>query len=363
MRPIRHQLIALTAVTTAVGIVASLAVQAAQASPRAAHHVRTAATNARHVRARATPHQNTVLFGLDDHWESNIVADDRQLSAKSGIVGTFLSWHESSMSPRREANAVVNYSRWANSRGAVPMIDLSPPKSVTLRSIVAGSQDSALRQYAEALHRWNHQFLFRLFPEMNGSWESYSPGVHGNTTAQFRAAWRHIVRLFRRYHATKVRFVWNVDKELNRPRVTLRSLWPGNQYVDWTGIDVFDREDKAHGTFPNPVTALRHTVADIHRLTHKPIILAESGTVSSARKGSWIRELFSGTSKLGVKAVVYFNEVVHPTASTTINWRLNSTQAALRASKQTLKGAAVAWPGHNHGSLRNDQSLIAHGHW
>ena len=310
------------------------------------------------------PPQSAVLFGLDDHWESDIATDDRQDDAKSGIVGTFLSWQESSTTPAREAQQVINYSNWARSRGAIPMIDLHPPASVTLRSIIAGSQDSALAAYAKALHTWNHQFLFRLFPEMNGNWQSYAPGVNGNTPAQFRKAFRHVVRLFRRYGATKVKFVWNPDKVLSKPRESLRSLWPGKKYVNWTGIDVFDREDKAHGTYPDPVTAIRQTARNIRSLSHKPLMIAESGTVTSSRKPAWIRELFTKTAKLGVRAVVYFNEsVADGNPADSVNWRLNSSAAALAATKRILAGTRVAWPGHNHGSLRHDEHLIADGHW
>jgi hypothetical protein len=310
------------------------------------------------------PPSSAVLFGLDDHWENDITADDKQDQAKSGIVGTFLSWTQSGVSAATEAQEVVHYSQWARHRGAIPMIDLSPPTSVTLRSINAGSQDSTLAAYAKALHAWNHPFLFRLFPEMNGGWESYSPGVNGNTTLQFRKAFRHVVRLFRRYGAKKVKFVWNPDKVLTHPRETLRSLWPGKKYVNWTGIDVFDREDKAHGAYPNPAKAIRTTALDIRNITHKPIMIAEAGTVTSSRKPTWIRQLFTRTAHFGVRAVVYFNEsIADRNSGVMVNWRLNSTSTSLAATKRTLAGAAVAWPGHNHGTLLHDEHLIAHGHW
>jgi hypothetical protein len=347
-----------------LALAAPLTLSAAQAAPRTSGHATMASAGGAHRRSEVMPPQSAVLFGLDDSWETQIATDDRQDQAKSGIVGTFVNWRESTVTPTREAQEVVHYSQWARSRGAIPMIDLYPPASVTLRSIVAGSQDSTLAAYARALHTWNHPFLFRLFPEMNGNWQSYSPGLNGNTTTQFRKAFRHVVRLFRRYGAKKVKFVWNPDKELTHPRVSLRSMWPGRKYVNWAGIDVFDREDRAHGTYPNPVVAIRKTATDIRRITRKPIMIAESGVVTSSRKPAWIRELFTGTARLGVRAVVYFNEEIADRKSgVMVNWRLNSNNAALAATKRTLAGTAVAWPGHNHGSLGHDEHLIAHGHW
>jgi hypothetical protein len=312
---------------------------------------------ARAATARAAvPPSTAVLFGLDDHWKSDIVSDDTQDAATSGIVGTFLNWATT------KASSIVNYGKWANTRQAIPMIDLYPPTTVTDASIASGGQDAALTAIAKALHTWNHVFLFRLFPEMNGSWESYSPGTNGNTTAQFIAAWRHVYNLFQKVGATKVVFVWNPDKEPSVQFAPLSALWPGSAYVNWVGVDVFDREDKAHGTFPNPVTAIQKTVTDIKAFSTKPLMLAETGTVTSPVKATWIKELFTGTNALGFKAVVYFNEITPPSTGA-VNWRLNSSAASLAATKATLAGTGVAWPGHNNGSLANDEFLMTHGVW
>jgi hypothetical protein len=302
------------------------------------------------------PPSTAVLFGLDDHWKSDIVADDTQDAATSGIVGTFLNWATT------KPSSIVGYGRWANARQAVPMIDLRPPTTVTDASIAAGSQDAALTADAKALHAWNHVFLFRLFPEMNGRWETYAPGTNGNTTAQFIAAWRHVYNLFQKVGATKVIFVWNPDKEPSAQFAPLSAMWPGSAYVNWVGIDVFDREDRAHGTFPNPVTAIQKTVTDIKAFSTKPLMLAETGTVTSPVKATWIKELFTGTAALGVKAVVYFNESRPPSVGG-VNWRLDSSAASLAATKATLAGPGVAWPGHNNGSLANDEFLMTHGVW
>lgn len=363
-RFLRRPLVVAVTVPVLLAMAAPLSSSAAQASSRSARTAVAAGEKAAPDVAQAVPPGNAVLFGLDDHWESDIVADDSQVHARSGIVGTFLAWSEPNMGTAAEASAVVHYSEWARSRGAVPMIDLHPPSGVTLAQIAAGDQDATLNLYAKALAQWNHPFLLRLFPEMNGPWKTYSPGTNGNTTAQFIAAWRHVYTLFHHDGASNVKFIWNPDKQLSHPVESLLSLWPGAAYVDWVGIDVFDREDTAHGTYPDPVTALQPTVDSIHGFTHKPIIIAESGTVTSTRKTAWITELFTGTAALGVKAVVYFNETaVDQTTGAQITWRLNSSTAALAAAKRTLTGTSVAWPGHNGGSLANDEHLMATGQW
>lgn len=345
---------ALTAVsaTLVIGMCVPVVVQAAQATvPRGTREVHHRAH--RHVAAR-----KPVLFGLNDHWETQIVADDNQDHAKSGIVGTFLPWSEPSMTVAGEASAVVHYSEWARGRGAIPMIDLHPPTGVTLAQIAAGDQDATLNQYAKDLAGWNHTFLLRLFPEMNGSWEPYSPGYNGNTVAQFIAAWRHVYTLFHQDGASNVKFIWNPDKLLTHQPVSLARLWPGSNYVDWVGFDVYMDGD-AVKTIASARAATLPSVQAIRRFTNKPLIIPEIGIANTARKPIWIGNSVRGLASLGAKAIVWFNEA--PTQSS--DWRLDSSASALAAARRTLAGPLVAWPGHNGGSLAHDQALVVKGSW
>jgi hypothetical protein len=347
------------AVTAVLGVTAPLAAQAAQATAPArgtAHHVQATVQHgaqAKHSKRHkhVKPPASAILFGLSDHWEPQMQADAHQVGARSGIVGTFLNWGTT------KPSSIVNYAAWANGRKAVPMMDLYPPTNVTLASIAAGSQDATLTADAKALHAWNHPFMLRLFPEMNGLWESYSPGVNGNTSAQFVAAWRHVYRLFQRNGANKVKFVWNPDKEFKGEPTSYRQLWPGKKFVDWAGLDIYNSNDAAHGTFPSARVACAQSVRDIRKLTHLPLMVAEIGVAQFAGKAHWIKRSFRGMSKLGVKAAVWFNEVGKS------NWRLDSSSAALAATKVALQGSSVVWPGHNKGSLRRDNRLILHGHY
>jgi hypothetical protein len=344
------------AITAVLGVTAPLAAQAAQATPSAhgvAHHAQPAvqpdahAKHAKHVK----PPASAVLFGLSDHWEPEMEADARQVGARSGIVGTFLNWGTT------KPGSIVNYAAWANSRKAVPMMDLWPPTNVTLASIAAGSQDAILTADAKALHAWNHPFLLRLFPEMNGPWESYAPGTNGNTSAQFIQAWRHVYRLFQRNGANKVKFVWNPDKEFNGQPVSFRRLWPGAKFVDWVGLDIYNSNTAAQGKFPSLRTASAQSVKDIRKLTKLPLMVAEVGVADYAGKPRWIKRSLREMSKMGVKAAVWFNEIGHS------NWRLDSSSASLAAAKTALHGPSVVWPGHNRGSLRRDNRLALHGHY
>jgi hypothetical protein len=344
-----HTVAIATAVTALMGVAAPFAAQAAQA-PQTAHPADQRAHHGAGHRA-AKPPKSAVLFGLSDTWEPQMTADDRQLGVRSGVVGTFLNWATT------KPSSIVNYATWANSRKAVPMIDLYPPTTVSLASIAAGSQDRYLIADAKALHTWNHAFMFRLFPEMNGPWESYAPGEHGNTAKQFVAAWQHVYRMFQRYHATKVVFVWNPDKEFVGQKVSFRQMWPGRKYVDWVGLDLYNSHDTTHGSFPSANRAMAQSIKDIRKLTSKPLVVAEIGVAEYAHKGRWIKRALNSMSRVGVKAVVWFNEIGKS------NWRLDSSSAALRATRHTLASKAVTWPGHNGSTFRRDNRFVLNGHW
>jgi hypothetical protein len=169
-----------------------------------------------------------ILMGLIDHWENDIVHDENQLgigSTHSGIVGTFLCWKTV------RASSGINWANWVRARGSAPLLDLFPPGDASLAEIAAGQQDTYLRSWANALAAWDQPFMLRLFPEMNGGWETYSPGVNGQTPAQFIAAWRHIWNVFRSAGANKVMFVWNPDRYFKGEGYEYADLWPGSSYV------------------------------------------------------------------------------------------------------------------------------------
>jgi hypothetical protein len=348
----RIRALTLVSATLVLGMGLPIAAQTAQATvPRGTREVH-------HRGHRHALPAKPVLFGLNDHWESQIVADDNQDHAKSGIVGTFLPWSEPNMSVAAEASAVVHYSQWARGRGAIPMVDLYPPPQVSLAQIAAGDEDAELNLYAKDLAGWNHTFLLRLFPEMNGPWESYSPGYNGNTTAQFIAAWRHVYNLFRHDGANNVQFIWNPDKLLTPQKVSFARLWPGSQYVDWVGLDVY-MDGATVKTVTSARAATLPSVQAIRRFTRKPLIIPEIGVSNTARKPIWIGNSVRGLASLGAKAIVWFNEALTQSK----DWRLDSSNPALQAARRTLAGPLVAWPGHNGGSLAHDQALVAKGNW
>jgi beta-mannanase len=228
------------------------------------------------------------------------------------------------------------------------MPDLYPPTSVTLGQLAAGSQDQYLRPIAAAMRDWGNankdanglpsQVLFRLLPEMNGNWESYAPRTRGQTAAQFRSAWIHVVNVFRSAGASNVRFVWNPDR-IYKGSTSIKSLWPGATYVDWVAYDGYNWADKAHGTITSPYTLLKNSVTTLRSFTSKPLLIAELGSAPYSGKSYFLSHMVSAMQRLGAKGLVYFDKNMEK------KWRFDTASSHLSSAKTAVHSSSAAWYG------------------
>ena len=182
---------------------------------------------------------------------------------------------------------------------------------LTVKDVESGRLDGYVREYARALAAYGGPVLIRLFGgEFNGSWwYGQSPLANGGLApADFVAAWRRVVDLFRGTGALNVSFAWipNAFPPIGAGWVAsnIDAYYPGDAYVDWAGADMYDVEPV------NDLDAV-YTFAVAH---HKPFFLAEwgvrhgSSTLTPARQRDWIDAMFDYfESHPDVKAVNYFN--------------------------------------------------------
>jgi hypothetical protein len=115
----------------------------------------------------------------------------------------------------------------------IPML---PEKGrVSLARGAAGDYDSYFRTVAQTLVRYNlRSCTVRLGWEFNGRW---MPWFAGNDPGNFRIFWRRVVDLFRR-ESSAFRFDWCPTLGLKDMETEL--AWPGRDYVDVIGADVYN---------------------------------------------------------------------------------------------------------------------------
>lgn len=240
------------------------------------------------------------------------------------------------------------------SRGAIPFMSWgsdSVPVSTnepdfSLASIVAGKWDAYISDWAQAAKAWGHPFFLRFDWEMNGNWFPWSVGVNGNTAANFIAAWRHVHDIFAQVGATNVTWVWCPNVDPGHQYANLSSLYPGDRYVDWTGLDGYNWSSPWRSfdqLFHSTYTELESKVAP-----GKPLVVAE--TASSERggaKSSWITDML--TRELPdrfpqIKAFMWFDKF-----DSSMDWPIETSATAESAFAAGI--ASSVYAGSEFGSL------------
>lgn len=182
--------------------------------------------------------------------------------------------------------------------GAIPMVSWSPEAGnggmfSSLQDIIDGECDAYLTAWGQASAQWGHPYFVRLMWEFTGSWTDYTTnngyGIYpwdngiGNTPAKFVQAWQHIVNVVRNAGGNQISWVW-CPGDVGDSVSTLQSVYPGDNYVDWVGTDIYG--DLVHSGDVE--------LANIHAMTNKPVMIPEIGW-SGADKGQYWNTLLTNT--------------------------------------------------------------------
>jgi hypothetical protein len=210
---------------------------------------------------------------------------------------------------------------WAN--GAVPAIQMDPER-ISVADIAAGRYDGYLRAYAAAVRSYGHPVVIGFGHEMNGWWFPW--GYRHTSPAEFVAAWRHIVTVFRQQGAYNVTWLWTINIIDTQHGIrTPAAWWPGSSYVTWVGIDGYYR--KPSWTF---ASLFGPTIKAVRTVTLDPILLSETSVAATAGQPAKIADIFAGVHAYGLLGFMWFN------ANGSRNWRLASP-AAFAAFRQGAK--------------------------
>ena len=195
--------------------------------------------------------------------------------------------------PRYEAKQAVAW-------GALPLIQLNP-RHVSLASIAAGRYDSYLRNYTSAVRAFRCRVVLSFGHEMNGFW--YTWGRPHTSPVAFIAAWRHIYRYFQKEHVRNVTWSWDPDHvwQPDHGGSLASQWWPGAAYVDWIGIDGYQRPGE---TFKS---IFGKQLANIRSFTTKPVFIAETGVRPGAEQPSQISGLFSALRRYNLAGLIWFD--------------------------------------------------------
>jgi hypothetical protein len=275
---------------------------------------------------------------------SKIDAYAKLVGVAPRIVMWYQAWESSSGAFDAKAADAVR------SRGAMPIISWEPWVGKTndpnwaLSTIIAGDHDPYIHQWTKAVAAWGHEIFVRPMYEMNGYWTAWGNGVNGNTTDEYVRAWRHIVDIARDEGATNIRWVWAANIDADNPKLaSYGSVYPGDDYVDWVGLDGFNwGTSRLTTSWRDVSTTFQRSIIEVRALTAKPLMIAEIGSSElGGDKAEWITDGFAQfvTDLPDVQAVTWFNGI-DPNYQT--DWRVQSSTSSLNAFRAVAASDAFS---------------------
>ncbi|MBV9328019.1 MAG: beta-mannanase [Chloroflexi bacterium] len=291
-----------------------------------------------------TPSQSGVALGI---YEPSLPQDFSKLDSYEQRTGRQLSivhWY-AQWGGWKSAFDVSDLEAVA-ARGSIPLITWEPwtgvPQSPpdpnwSLRaSVLSGRSDAYIESWARGLAAYGGPVLLRFAHEMNNQpVYPWAVGNNDNTASDYVAAWDYVRATFARFHADNVQWVWNPntmgDATPASYVATYQSLYPGDDAVDWLGLDIFNTGPNLDWGRPRWQTfgqALAAPYAAVTSVSDKPLILPEVGsTETGGSKAAWISQALG--SELPqfprVRALVWFD------VNKEQPWNLDSSGPALQA--------------------------------
>jgi endoglucanase len=228
----------------------------------------------------------------------------------------------------RESNQLATALKAARDRhilmATIEMDRVEGSPTATLESVVTGQHDAALRKLASLIHdaapstvlvRWGQEMdLIDLYP-----WSVNDPAL-------FRAAFRHIVSVFRDAGAVNARWVWSPAGTDLAP-----AFFPGSDVVDYIGLTILGDAswDAIYNLPPQTFAEILDPRYKVVAPLGKPVLIAELGVSGSVdRQAQWLSNAVDSLTVYPlVEGLVYFDAINAPNnhRATQPDWRLTTT--------------------------------------
>jgi hypothetical protein len=191
--------------------------------------------------------------------------------------------------------------------------------------------------------------MIRFAYEMNLSpgagipWGGGQGAVAGNTAADYVAAWRHVVSIYRADGATNAEFVWapNIDDG----GIPFTQYFPGDEWVNEVGLDGYNWGSAFESTGHKWLSlgdTFASSYATLTQLSSKPVIFTETASAEiGGDKAAWIRRGFLNELPQRfprVTGVIWFD------VQKESDWRVDSSQAALEAFREVAASSLYGGP-------------------
>lgn len=231
----------------------------------------------------------------------------------------------------------TSYETWTASQGRIPFINWRMPAPWT--SVTNGSQDAWIGQRADAFKAFGSPIYVTLHHEPENDLAQYG------SQAEFVAAFRHIVDVFRAHGVSNVGFVWTMMAWSfdSRSGETIANWYPGDNWVDFVGADGYNWYPGRAGTSWTMFGTVFDQVNAFAVSHGKPWMVVEYGSqedpADAGRKGDWFLDLLNTVQAWpSLMGLIYFDTTkLYP-------WDIDSSPSSV-AGYATLGNSSLLRPG------------------
>jgi beta-mannanase len=261
----------------------------------------------------------------------NIPSFEALIGKKLAVVLWYVHWQDPF--PSAEADSV-------SSNGSIPLITWEPwithPLG-TLEAIASGSYEAYAKEFLLAAKAWGKPLFLRFAHEMNGNWYPWDGWHNGAATSGptvYKRAWIYIYNLRQELSANNVNLVWcpNNHSQPAEAWNDISDYYPGDQYVDWIGMDGYNWGYTEWQTFDSIFGGI---YSQLTQLTSKPLMISEfaSATSETNSKPTWITDTFDKIESQypSIKLFCWFN------INKERDWRVDSSSDSATAFKNALQ--------------------------
>jgi hypothetical protein len=288
------------------------------------------------------------ITGSQAPWDMNAVSRFEEISHKpASIIQFFQPFAECAGSSCSFFSFPTTPLENIRQHGSIPVLSWSSqsiPSSLEepdfqLSDVIEGRYDAYISDFASQAAAWGHPFFIRFNWEMNGNWFPWSEGVNGNGPGQYVAAWRHVHDLFVAAGASNVSWVWCPFVDPGSSLQGLASLYPGDAYVDWTGLDGYN-----WGTNPSSARGWKsfdqlfsRSYGEIAEgiAPSKPMMIGEVGSSEQGgSKAAWIQNALATVPAEypKIRALLWFDKY-----DDGMDWPLETSTAASAAFAEGIQ--------------------------
>jgi len=241
----------------------------------------------------------------------------------------------------------INQLQVVTSNGWRPMVSANPyffdqckANGQTLyQAISSGNCDDFIKSVGVSLKQYGHPIFLRFAWEMNITSMDWSIQKSGSTPSDFIAAWRRVHDIVVSQGATNVQWVF-APNTLSSSSIPYNQLYPGDQYVDWVGLDGYNwgttQVWSSWESFGQVFSTSYYALSSV--APNKPMMLSEVNTTDvGGDKPAWYTDMLTvqiPDNYPKIAAVVFYNE--DRSAQENVNWLIDRTPASLSAFKQGI---------------------------